>query len=481
MGVHLLPSFVTWRRKMESANSNIGEWSVSDLAQRLKRLVEGEFGHVRVKGEISRFTRAASGHCYWTLKDENAVMDAVMWKGTASRLSFKPEEGLEVICTGKITTYPARSRYQIVVEAMEPAGEGALMAMLEARKKALAAEGLFAQERKQSIPHLPKVIGVVTSPTGAVIRDILHRLADRFPRHVLVAPVKVQGEGAAEEIAAAIQKFNAGGDFPRPDLLIVARGGGSLEDLWAFNEEVVVRAAAASEIPLISAVGHETDTTLIDYASDMRAPTPTAAAELAVPVRAELLSDVQRLEARRLAAMSRLLEQRRERLKGLARGLPKPEAMIKERTQRLDHLSARLPMGLRAGVQERQARLARLTGALRPRQLQGLAAQAQDRLAGLGARLGPAFGRGVETQHRRLQTAQKMLKAYSYQGVLDRGFALVTGGDGKPVRSRSDTWPGLDVSIEFSDGAVGATIEKGKAPRKKKAKKEPDEQQGSLL
>ena len=268
--------------------ANTPEYSVSDLARALKRTVETEYGHVRVRGELGRVTIPKSGHMYLDLKDAEAVIDGVMWKGVVAGLSFRPEEGLEVICEGRLSTFPGRSKYQIIIERMEPAGAGALMALLEERKRKLAGEGLFAPERKRAIPYLPRVVGVVTSPTGAVIRDILHRLDDRFPVHVLIWPVLVQGEGAAAQIAAGIEGFNAlepGGPVPRPDVLIVARGGGSVEDLWAFNEEIVVRAAAGSEIPLISAVGHETDTTLIDFASDRRAPTPTGAAEIAVPVR----------------------------------------------------------------------------------------------------------------------------------------------------------------------------------------------------
>ncbi|HSK41782.1 MAG TPA: exodeoxyribonuclease VII large subunit, partial [Arenibaculum sp.] len=277
--------------------SNLPEVTVGELSRRLKRTIEETFGYVRVRGEISQPKRHGSGHVYLRLKDEAAVIEAVCWKGTAARLSVRPEEGLEVVCTGRLTTYPGRSQYQLVIETMELAGEGALLKMLEERKRRLAAEGLFDPGRKKPLPFLPDVIGVVTSPTGAVIRDILHRLADRFPRHVLIWPVAVQGEAAASQVAAAIEGFNrlpeaGAGPVPRPDLLIVARGGGSLEDLMPFNEEVVVRAAAASRIPLISAVGHETDTTLIDYAADRRAPTPSAAAEMAVPVRVEILAQV---------------------------------------------------------------------------------------------------------------------------------------------------------------------------------------------
>src|ERR1043166_8414177 len=297
---------------------NAPEFTVSELSSALRRTVEDAYGHVRVRGEISGFRGPhSSGHCYFALKDENAKIEAVIWKFAHARMRFKPQEGLEVIATGKLTTYPNSSKYQIVIESLEPAGIGALMALMEERKKKLAAEGLFDEARKQLLPWLPEVIGVVTSPTGAVIRDILHRLADRFPRRVLVWPVKVQGEGSAEQIAAAIRGFNAlpeGGRIPRPDLLIVARGGGSLEDLWSFNEEIVVRAAADSMIPLISAVGHETDFTLIDFASDRRAPTPTAAAEMAVPVRVDLLSQIDSLARRQLSCWARGLDNRRTEL-----------------------------------------------------------------------------------------------------------------------------------------------------------------------
>src|SRR6266404_6227822 len=297
--------------------TNLPEFTVSEISQAVKRTLEGNFERVRVRGEISGFKRATSGHLYFALKDEEAKLDGVCWRGTAGRLAIAPEDGLEVIATGRISSYPGRSSYQLIIESLELAGEGALLKLLEERRKKLAAEGLFDPARKKALPFLPEVIGVVTSPTGAVIRDILHRLHDRFPRHVLIWPVLVQGEGAKDQIAAAIAGFNAlapGGKIPRPDLLIVARGGGSLEDLWAFNEEVVVRAAAASAIPLISAVGHETDTTLIDFAADVRAPTPTAAAEMAVPVRAELLADVQQDGARLARALRAALKDRRQRL-----------------------------------------------------------------------------------------------------------------------------------------------------------------------
>ncbi|KAB7644495.1 exodeoxyribonuclease VII large subunit, partial [Polymorphobacter fuscus] len=335
---------------MSEPPGNTPEYSVSEIAGALKRTVETAFGQVRVRGELSGFKRHASGHWYGTLKDDRACIDLVMFKGSAATLVFRPEDGLEVIAIGKLTTFPGRSKYQIIVDRMEPAGVGALLAQIEARRLKLAAEGLFDPARKRALPFIPQVIGVVTSPTGAVIRDILHRLADRFPRHVLVWPVAVQGETAAAQVAAAVRGFNAiagGGRVPRPDLIIVARGGGSIEDLAAFNEEIVVRAVADSVIPVISAVGHETDTTLVDFASDWRAPTPTAAAERAVPVRAELTAAVAMAAARLDRAMARLVDLRRERAAATARRLPAPRTLLALPTQRADELSDRLPRGLR--------------------------------------------------------------------------------------------------------------------------------------
>src|SRR5215475_5024166 len=319
--------------------SNLPEYTVSELSAALKRSDEENFAQVRVRGEVSGFKRHGSGHCYFALKDADAVIDAVCWRMTAIRLSVRPEDGMEVVCTGRLTTYPGRSKYQLVIDTIELAGIGALLKLLEDRRRRLAAEGLFDAERKKKLPFLPEVIGVVTSPTGAVIRDILHRLSDRFPRRVLVWPVAVQGEGAAAQVAGAITGFNRlapGGAVPRPDLIIVARGGGSLEDLMAFNEEGVVRAVSASTIPLISAVGHETDTTLIDHASDRRAPTPTAAAEMAVPVRLDLVAELDGKSARLAQGLGRLLNESRLHLAGLARGLPDPHDLIGSAAQRLD-------------------------------------------------------------------------------------------------------------------------------------------------
>src|SRR5215212_10336820 len=334
--------------RLDPAPTNAPEWTVSDLAGALKRTLEESFGYVRLRGEISGYRGPhGSGHAYFSLKDQNACIDACIWKSAFAKLRFKPQEGLEVIALGKITTFPRNSKYQIVVESLQPAGVGALMALLEERRRKLAAEGLFDPARKRRLPYLPRVVGVITSPTGAVIRDILHRLDDRFPRHVLVWPVRVQGETCAEEVAAAIRGFNAlkaGGRIPRPDVLFVARGGGSIEDLWGFNEEIVVRAAAESAIPLISAVGHETDTTLIDHAADRRAPTPTAAAEMVVPVRRDLALQLAALGERQEVAVDRGLERCRADLDGLARPLARPEALLHPALQRLDDLGERLAL-----------------------------------------------------------------------------------------------------------------------------------------
>lgn len=456
---------------MSEQASNSVELSVSELSRALKRAVESQFGYVRVRGEISRFTRAASGHCYWRLKDDSAVLDAVMWKGQAAHLNFKPEEGVEVICTGKLSTYPGRSNYQIIVESMEIAGEGALMAMLEARKKALAAEGLFDNERKKALPFLPRHIAVVTSPTGAVIRDILHRLSDRFPRRVTVWPVLVQGEGAEKQVVNAIQRFDAMQGDDRPDLLIVARGGGSLEDLMAFNEEAVVRAVASCSIPVISAVGHETDTTLCDYAADRRAPTPTAAAEMAVPVRRELLAETASLWSRLIRVTSRARAFRRDRLTGLARGLPRPANLLDLPRQRLDGAGDRLPRALMAGVQRQRHRLEVTSQPLRPQLLLRQPTEGRQMIARLSARMARATQPMMRQRRDRLTLAAKMLRALSYQGVLDRGFALVEGGDGAPVRSADALRLGDDVSLVFADGKRVAQITD--APVKKKPQKRP--------
>jgi len=468
------------------AAANLPEFSVSDLAFALKRAVEDRFGLVRVRGELSGFKAHSSGHLYFALKDDKAVLDAVCWRNVARGLRFRPEDGLEVICTGRLTTYPGRSKYQIVVERMEPAGVGALMALLEERRRKLAAEGLFDAARKRPLPSLPRVIGVVTSPTGAVIRDILHRLRERMPAHVLVWPVAVQGEGAAEQVAAAIRGFNAlapGGPLPRPDLLIVARGGGSIEDLWAFNEEVAVRAAAASAIPLIAAIGHETDTTLIDFAADRRAPTPTAAAEMAVPVLAELQERTAELGLRQQQALRRLLVERRRELEGLARALRRPQEVLDLATQRLDDMAERLERGLVRLAERRQVELAGLAGRLRP----ALLARELDRFgretARLAARLLDAGRRRLRDCERQLAAEAKLLDSLDYRNVLKRGYAMVHREDGGVLTDAAAVAPGSGLLLQFRDGTVGATADGGAEPRPQRRgrRQEPPPRQGTLL
>ncbi|RST29898.1 exodeoxyribonuclease VII large subunit [Sphingomonas ginkgonis] len=414
---------------------NAPSLSVSELAGALKRSVESAFSHVRVRGEISGFKRHSSGHCYFTLKDDNACLDAVIWRSGAGALAFRPEDGAEVIATGKLTTYPGRSKYQIVVERMELAGEGALMALLERRRKALAAEGLFDAGRKRPLPFLPKVIGVVTSPTGAVIRDILHRLADRCPTRVILWPVPVQGEGSAAKVAAAIRGFPA--LEPRPDLLIVARGGGSIEDLWAFNEEEVVRAAAECPIPLISAVGHETDTTLIDFASDLRAPTPTAAAEHAVPVRADLLAHLDELAARKKRCLTRRSELARERLALTACRFPEPAALLASPRQQFDELGDRLPRALGARAGHARADMNLVAGRLRRELVDNKLARLSDRLA----------------------ATWKMAGLVHPERPLSRGFVRVTDRDGRTLTQAEDARAAGALALRFGDGLVEATVD----------------------
>lgn len=465
---------------------NTPEYSVSELARALKRTVEESYAHVRVRGELGRVIVARSGHVYLDLKDADAVIDGVMWKGLAANLAFRPEEGLEVVVEGRLSTYPGRSKYQIIIERMEPAGAGALMALLEERKRTLAAEGLFAPERKRPIPFLPRVIGVVTSPTGAVIRDILHRLDDRFGVHVLLWPVLVQGEQAAAQIAAAIEGFNAlepGGAAPRPDTLIVARGGGSVEDLWAFNEEIVVRAAAASQIPLISAVGHETDTTLIDFAADRRAPTPTGAAEMAVPVRRELIERIEGAGGRLSGALLRTLDRKGSELRSAARALPRPEALIGDREQRLDYAGRGLDAGLKIGLERRRARLDALSAHIRPVGLRRDLAERDRRLTDLSARLTETARRALIAPDRELTSLAARLEALSHKSVLARGYALVKDEAGSLIRTASAAKDGQPVTIQFADADRAAVIGAGGAPRPApKAKpKPPPKGQGSLF
>ena len=472
--------------------TNIPEFTVSELSGALRRTVESSFDHVRVRGEISGFKRHSSGHLYFSLKDSEAVLDSVCWKGQAARLGMAPEDGMEVVAVGRLTTYPGRSKYQMVVERMELAGQGALLKLLEDRRRKLAAEGLFDQSRKRPLPYLPEVIGIVTSPTGAVIRDILHRLAERFPRRVLLWPVAVQGEGAAAQVAAAIDGFNAlsaDGDIPRPDLLIVARGGGSIEDLWAFNEEIVVRAAAASKIPLISAVGHETDTTLIDFASDLRAPTPTAAAEKAVPVRADLVAWTVEAAGRLTAALTRGLAERSDRVAALARALPQPRAAIEDCWRRLDDRVERLRLALPHLLERRQRDWERLNVGLD--HAIKLAVQAEKnrldkarlRLEQAGGTLRPTMVRLLADRTRTVEQAGKLLDSYSYRSVLERGFAVVRDSAGHPVETVTAVEPGAVLAVEVKDGRIAVRAEG--APPAKPAKSgkipPPDGRQGSLL
>jgi exodeoxyribonuclease VII large subunit len=472
------------------ARTNATELTVTELSSALKRTVEDAFGFVRLRGEISGFKGPhASGHCYFALKDEGARIDAVIWKGVFGKMKVKPEEGLEVIVTGRVTTYPGRSNYQIVIDTLEPAGVGALMALLEERKKKLAKEGLFDEARKQLLPYLPVVIGVITSPTGAVIRDILHRLSDRFARHVIVWPVRVQGETSAAEVAAAIEGFNAmaaDSAIRRPDVLIVARGGGSLEDLWSFNEEVVVRAAAASLIPLISAVGHETDITLIDFASDRRAPTPTAAAEMAVPVRSELLTRTAALHARHVGCWQRGIEQRRKELRALERALPRRDRLFEHQRQRLDGLSERLPLALRTNAFDHRQQFEGVRSRLSPQILRGRIEQGRERVEAFQKRSQRCLDAYLTRRYDRLEALEQLLQAFSYRRVLARGYALVRNEEGKPLREAASITSGTRLDIEFADGRVKAAagetqMRPAGAPRPPRRRGSTDPNQGDLF
>ena len=499
-----MPDTATQQR----AGANAAEYSVSELAGAIKRALEDGFGHVRLRGEISGFRGVhASGHCYFALKDDKAKIEAVIWRQVFQRLKVKPEEGMEVIAQGRVTTYPGSSKYQIVIDALEPAGIGALMAVLEERKRKLTAEGLFDEARKKPLPFLPRVVGIVTSPTGAVIRDMMHGFEERFPVRVLVWPVRVQGETSAGEVAAAIRGFNAlpatGGRIPRPDVLIVARGGGSLEDLWGFNDEAVVRAAAASQIPLISAVGHETDWTLIDLVADARAPTPTKAAEWAVPKYADLTEGISGFAVRLTTAMRRALEGARAHLKAAARGLPRREDLLALPRQHFDSVERRLGRALLANTRAHAMSHARVQARLHPRLLEARLIRNRDRLDQLGHRSRDGLSRlagvqraryerlagrlnleAVRTRlHRaaerltvygeraeqayvnrlthgraRLNGLSKLLISLSYQGVLKRGFALVRGSDGRMIRSADAVSPGSVVEVELADGCLDADV-----------------------
>jgi len=464
--------------------SNLPEYTVSELASALKRSIEENFAYVRVRGEISGFKRHSSGHCYLSLKDADAVIDAVCWRMTAVRLGLKPEDGMEVVCSGRLTTFPGRSKYQLVIDTIELAGVGALLKLLEERRKRLAAEGLFAAERKKKLPFLPEVIGIVTSPTGAVIRDILHRLADRFPRRVLLWPVAVQGEGAAAQVAAAINGFNrlsAEGPLPRPQLIIVARGGGSLEDLMAFNEEIVVRAAAASAIPLISAVGHETDTTLIDHASDRRAPTPTAAAEMAVPVRLDLIAELGNKSARLSGGLARLFVERRLHLAGLARGLPDPQDLIGAATQRLDDRAERLRRAAESHFRAARHRLDLAATRLRPEVLAADIDRARTRIIEAEPRLRDAMARFIVREHDALDNFAGRLATHSerHESMLARGYVVVRNAAARVVTEAAGISPGAPLDLEFYDGRVGVVA--GVIPRRPRRRLGSPPEQGSLF
>ena len=463
---------------------NLPEYSVSELSASLKRTVEDAFPFVRVRGEVSKVTFQSSGHVYFDLKDEKAVLNAVCWRGTAQRLKVKPQQGLEVVCTGRISTYAGSSRYQIIVEQVELAGVGALMALLDERKKKLAAEGLFAAERKRKLPFLPDVIGVITSPTGAVLRDIMHRLDARFPRRVLLWPVAVQGERAATEVASAIRGFNAlkpGGALPRPDLLIVARGGGSIEDLMPFNDEVVVRAVYEGTIPLISAVGHETDTTLIDFASDMRAPTPTAAAELAVPMRTELLAQTLDFARRFLRSFTTSMSERRRHLAQTARILPRAEQLFAGPRQRFDFAGAKLGSALKANLQDHRRALTKSATLLRPSRIVRQILLERERTITMAQRLGRAQHARLTTLGRQLESLGRIIESVSYRSVLERGFVLVRGEGGIVRRRAEKVVSGERLSLTFVDGDRSAVADGPAASRSKTRTKRTKGGQDSLF
>ena len=434
---------------------NAPEFSVSELSSVLKRMIEGEFSNVRIRGEVGRVSRPASGHLYFDLKDDKSVIASVTWKGQASKLVTQPEEGLEVVATGKITTFAGQSRYQMIVSEMSVAGIGALMAQLEKRKKKLEAEGLFDKNIKKEIPYLPEIIGVVTSPSGAVIQDILHRLSDRFPRKVLLWPVAVQGERCAPDVAAAINGFNRltpGGAMPRPELIIVARGGGSIEDLWGFNEESVVRAAAESEIPLISAVGHETDTTLIDFASDLRAPTPTAAAEYAVPVRADLMGWLSSMDERRVRSLSAGLEIKRQRLKDLSRGLPAPDELVAMSTQRLDSISERLPRALITVSNNKRTMLLQTSAGLRRSLLKNKLVDRSEAINRFVKSIQSNMKVIIQRNQSALESLERLRQTLGYEATLQRGYAVIRNENGGIVTSVKVADVSKSLEIEFQDG-----------------------------
>lgn len=450
----------------ETPGDNAPAQTVSELSGALKRQVEDAFGHVRVRGEISGFKRHSSGHCYLSLKDERACIDGVIWKGQATAMRFRPEDGIEVIATGKLTTYPGRSKYQIVIDRMELAGQGALMALLDQRRRMLAAEGLFDESRKRPLPFMPRIIGVVTSPTGAVIRDILHRLEDRCPTHVILWPVAVQGEGAAAQVARAVRGFGAlpgDGPVPRPDLLIVGRGGGSIEDLWAFNEEEVVRAIAESPIPVISAVGHETDTTLADFAADRRAPTPTAAAEMAVPVRAELAHHVRELGGRAERLALRYRERAGERYAAIADRFPALDSLFAGQQQRLDDIADRLPRALQQRITHADRDLARAAGPLRRTLLDRKWDRASERLEAVRLSPRPIIAK-VEQGRGALGALWRIAEQLHPDKPLARGYVRVEKRGGGVLTGADEARAAALLTLHFADGAVDARVENGAKP-----------------
>lgn len=454
--------------------------SISEISGLLKRTVEDRFAFVRVRGELSGVKRAASGHVYLALKDEGARLDGVMWRGTAQRLSFQPEDGIEVIATGKLTTYPGRSNYQIVIERMEIAGEGALLALLAKNRARFEAEGLFDPARKRRLPFIPRRIGVVTSPTGAVIRDILHRLADRFPSHVLVWPVLVQGQGAAEQVANAVRGFSEMPEGERPDLVIVARGGGSIEDLWSFNEEAVVRAIAASAIPVISAVGHETDTTLADFAADLRAPTPTAAAEIAVPVREDLYAQLADLAVRKRKCALRPVALGRERLEARAQRLPKPDAILAAKAQQLDDLADRLRRGLGEQIVRARLALQQDAGRLSAPLLSARVRHERQRLDSL--RLHPArVTARIAAGSERLAALSRLAQSLHPDKPLARGYVRVTAADGRTLVSKAEAAREAALTLRFGDGTLEVTPLGSRPARASSPQKAPPPEQGKLL
>lgn len=460
--------------------TNLTEFTVSELSGSIKRTIEDRFDRIRLRGEISGYRGPhSSGHAYFSLKDERARIDAVVWRGAFSKMKIKPEEGMEVIATGKVTTFPGASKYQIMIETLEPAGAGALMALLEERRKKLAAEGLFDEAHRKPLPFMPRVVGVITSPTGAVIRDILHRITDRFPVHVVVWPVKVQGEGSGDAVAAAIRGFNAavpGGPVARPDVLIVARGGGSLEDLWGFNDEAVVRAAYESDIPLISAVGHETDWTLIDHAADYRAPTPTGAAERAVPVKAELVANHARTVARLASAMTRLTDFRRQRLTGLARGLPSIDQILALPRRRFDEAALRLTRALELNtINKRRAFEGRAAGlSALPRRLAMMVERDRERVGVLTRRADTAVNADFKARRAAIAGQERVLNSLSYKNVLSRGFAVVRDENNVPLPRASGLGDRAKVEIEFADGRVSAITGAGASDAQAASVSEPE-------